>query len=102
MVISAHSEGRLRGWIRSAAAAIPGSSVGAIRLELHQPQELGSAIAAGQVVFGNAEARQVVLRQVDAAASRILADVAQNIGELKSDSAFFRQCGALGVSKPKM
>ena len=49
------------------------------------------AVAPAQIAFSDAEAAQVFGRQIDAAAFGILADVAQDVGQLKRHAAFLGQ-----------
>ena len=63
----------------------------ALHLERHQRLELRRhAAAANSSALGDAEARQLVLRQVDAAAARVFADIADDVGELEGDAEIAR------------
>src|SRR3954471_16484281 len=52
---------------------------GALRLELHHASEAGPIPAGEQVLFGDAERAQVLGRQIDAAAARVLGHVAEDV-----------------------
>src|SRR5450631_1173573 len=60
----------------------------AFDLVRHQRQESGRELAPEDVRIADAETPQFVLRQIDAAALRVLADVADDVGELERDAEF--------------
>ena len=62
-------------------------------LERHQVAEAAGRIAAQDLRGRHAKARKVVLRQVDAPAARVLADVAHDVGQLEGDAQVVRVAG---------
>src|SRR5579863_6135957 len=61
------------------------------RFEAHQMEEWLGAPTGTEIVRGYAKLAQVFGRKVDPVALRILADVAQDVGQLKRHAAFFGQ-----------
>src|SRR5581483_9399388 len=66
-------------------------------LEGHHPAEGLGAAAGEHVGLGAAEATEVLLRQVDAAARGVLGDVAQDVGELEGQPEVHRIVARRGV-----
>ena len=58
----------------------------AIGLELHQPLKARAVHAVEDLLRAHAKSREIVERQIDSAPARILADIAQDIGQLEGDS----------------
>ena len=91
MEINAQRDARLRGWIKSSRGAIRRNRPRAGRFEAHQLQKWLVAVAGAEVVFAHTEAAEVFEREVNAAASGVFANVAQDVGELESHAAFLGQ-----------
>src|SRR6266849_3880183 len=58
----------------------------ALHLKRHQRLEPRTVAMLQQLGAGNPESLHFVLRQINAAATRVLADIANDVGELKGDS----------------
>ncbi len=61
-----------------------------VGLELHQADEIRRVHAAENFLLAHVESREVFERQINPPAGRVLAHVAQNIGQLKREAEFFR------------
>src|ERR1022692_6972 len=74
---------------------------GALHLKSHQCLEFRGDALLEQLGARDAEPRHLVLRQIDAAAPRVFADVANDIGELKRDSeiACVSARGIVGITE---
>src|SRR5437773_5407515 len=74
---------------------------GAFDLVRHQRRESCRDAAPEQIVHFDAKARELILRQVDAAAACVFPDVADDVGELESNAEIARvvSCGRFGVAE---
>ena len=75
-------------------------AAGALKLEGHQGPPVVVEDAGQQLDLAIAEALEILLGQVDAAAAAVLAHIAQDIGELVGDAQGHGRLGGIGLLAP--